>query len=798
MKKPKFIPEFDDIPADRQKMPELSLDEREGNFEEVELGLTEEMVLKEASRCLSCRRCIGCGLCLAECDQQAVVYEETHEDLAVEADAIILTSDGKPFNPDRKRDLGYADCANVVTSFELERLMNPAGPFGGYLVRPFDGDIPERIAFIQCVGSREEAIGANYCSTVCCSRTFSQAIQAKERLGDLKVTVFHRGLRPTGKRSELDLEALRAAGWIDFVETAVSGVKEDPGTGTVTVTHSAGGEEAQDEFDLVVLAVGIQGKRDFRRLARAGGLKPNKFGFIAMNIGELVAQQDGVSFAGPITGPKSAEDSVVAVEAAVSRSFGTSAAGSTGSQKGKAAGKGKPIVFACEYGLALAGKNGSSLQVDGVFPFLCYKAGRSAMAKKLDGAGGLVVVGCHRGSHEGLFDRVLRLAPGRVRILGAEELKGPVEEAVSSAVKDLEKGQDATRAPAKPRPVAIVGGGTSGLAAASELLRRGVKVELIERAQEVGKSLMDAAIDTGAEIESVEGFIKSITDSPDANLLLSSNIVSVDQADGGIKLKVKGPDGDRTLQVGALLLATGAESYDADEYGAENGTAVLNQLDFRTRITQGEAPWKKIVMVQCVGARDSEHPYCSRFCCRQALSNAVRYKTDHPDSEIIILHKGIRVFGFEEDLLTDAIDLGIEFVEVEGRPTLKAEGAKSQAKGPARADAKTPVKAPVVTAASAGGESIRLKCDLVVLSLAHSHGKAQEDLSRMTGIPLDDLNFLSTGKALADPFVTPVEGIFACGFARRPLAPEDAFVEGIGAAGAICSTLGIEPREVCH
>jgi heterodisulfide reductase subunit A-like polyferredoxin len=778
MKKPKFIPEFRDIPAERKKMPELTLEERAGNFKEVELGLEEEMVLAEAARCLSCRRCIGCGLCLAECDQEAVVYDEAAEDLSIEADAIIFTSDGEIYNPDRKQELGYCDSANVITSLEFERLVSPTGPFGGYLLKPFDGDMPRKIAFIQCVGSREEAIGANYCSTVCCSRTLSQARRAKEMLGEVEVTVYHRGLRPIGKRSELDLQEVKDADWIEFVEAAVSDVKGDAESGSVTVAYSAPDKEEQAEFDLVVLAVGLQSKKDFRRYARASGIKPNKFGFIARHIGDLIAEQAGVTFAGSITGPRAAEDAVADAIAAVSRSFGASRGVTAES---RTASQGKPLVYACEYGLELAGKEKSVLdglklegcKVDGIHPFLCYKDGRSEIAQKVGSASSLVVIGCHRGSHEDLFERLFGLPPGSVVILGRDELDGALKDAVTSALERPGEAAGKARAGGEPATVAVVGGGTSGLAATSELLRRGAKVFVIEKSAEIGKSLIDAAIDAGADVEGAEGLICSIKENPEAGILLSTRVMSVERSNGGFSIKVSGHQGEETLEAEAVLLATGAESYAAEEYRYGQSDFILNQADFRTKVTKGEISWKKIVMIQCVGARDADHPYCSRFCCKQALSNALLYRTNNPEAEITILHKGMRVSGFDEELLTDAVEQGIEFVETTDRPAIKSG------------------QSPGVTATSTEGERLNIECDLVVLSLAHFHGKAQENLSEMTGVPLDELKFLVSKHTLSNPFATPVEGIFACGFSRRPVVAEDAFVEGIGAAGAICRALGI-------
>jgi heterodisulfide reductase subunit A-like polyferredoxin len=262
MKKPKYIPEFRDIPSPRAEMPELPVEERHQNFDEVELGLSEEQVLAEASRCLSCRRCIGCGLCLAECDDCAIVYEEKPSRLSLEADAIIYAADSETFNPRSKRELGYECSANVITSLEFERLSSAIGPFGGVIVRPFDGEVPKRIAFIQCVGSRDEGIGANFCSTVCCSRTLSQALKAREVIGDVEVTVIHRGLRPAGKDGERTLKGLAAEPWTEFIAGSVDGVSEDAGTGNVKVKFTTAGGETEREFDLVVLAVGSRAVRE--------------------------------------------------------------------------------------------------------------------------------------------------------------------------------------------------------------------------------------------------------------------------------------------------------------------------------------------------------------------------------------------------------------------------------------------------------------------------------------------------------------------------------------------------------
>jgi heterodisulfide reductase subunit A len=209
------------------------------------------------------------------------------------------------------------------------------------------------------------------------------------------------------------------------------------------------------------------------------------------------------------------------------------------------------------------------------------------------------------------------------------------------------------------------------------------------------------------------------------------------------------------------------------EYQHGTHEAIITQSEFWKRITDGQASWKRVAMIQCVGARSAEHPYCSRFCCKQAIANALRFKGDNPDSEVTIFHKGIRVFGFEEELYADAVDLGIDFVEITREPRVTTEGTLKVAVG------------------SAEGESVSREFDALVLSVGHLHGSDHEDLARVTGVMLDDLKFLETGDSLVAPFATNIGGIFACGFARSPVIAEEAFVEGVGAAGAICEYLGL-------
>ena len=768
MKKPKYIPEFPDIPSPRAKMPELPVEDRHLNFDEVELGLDEEQVVAEASRCLSCRRCIGCGLCLAECDDCAIVYEEKSASLTLEADAIIYAADGEVYNPRSKRDLGYENSANVITSIEFERLASAVGPFGGVILRPFDGEMPGRIAFIQCVGSREEGIGANFCSTVCCSRTLSQAQRAHEAIADVEVTVIHRGMRPAGKDGERILTALEAEDWVEFIPGAVESVTEDSATGNLKVKFTTESGETEREFDLVVLAVGARALREMGSVARRAGLGTNRYKFVDLKPGNMVAPGKGVYFAGAALGPAGEERGIIEAMAAASRALeGVSGAGGRKSDGNAVpAGAGETAVFACRYGLDLVGASDLAAGADDAFAFLCYKRGREALAERVKAGARIVVLGCHAGTHENLFESVLGLAPGSITIIGREDIEQSGSN-LEAALKVASERGGARPTPVGKGPVAVLGGGVAGLAAAAEVARRGAPVTLIEKGGKLG-SLLRGAGDDDDERAAVEAFFKGFEENSGVNVMTSAKVKSVARDNGAFKLEVASGKGAETIEAAALIIATGAGEYRPEGLLYGESDKVMSQKEFRAKVDGGEAGYKKVVMLQCVGARDEKHPYCSRYCCAEAIDNALGYRSANPDAAVTVLHRGIRVFGFEEDAFTDAIEKGVEFVEIEGDVSV---------------DGTSGLK---VSAKARGGRQVTLKPDALVLSLAHTHEGANTYLAGVTGANLDDMGFFEVPRPLEHPLSTSVRGIFVCGFARSPVTVVEAYNEGLAAAGAAC------------
>ncbi|MBC8450596.1 FAD-dependent oxidoreductase, partial [bacterium] len=397
MKKPKFIVEFDDIPTPRAKMRELDLEERHLNFDEVELGLTREDALREASRCLSCRRCIGCGLCLAECDRDAIVYDSEPETTRLRVDAVVLATGLEPFDAARTGKLGYQTGMNIVTSVELERILSPTGPYGGLPLRPGDGTFPKRIAFVQCVGSREEGIGADFCASTCCNEAMSLALQLSDRLDRASVTIFHRELRPFGKTGEKLEVLVEGSTRIETIPAEIESIAGDDCTGPVTVTYDRGDGSTQSEFDLVVLSIGRRASRSSRSVARKVRADTDRFGFLqTAGLSAASSTAGGIYVAGQCGGPtglRQALASAAAAASAVTASLGPVTRDAAAPDPdgrldpemppdGEAAGA--IIVALCEYGLGELGEPVESVRrsVEGADGVTAVHTSRFACARR--------------------------------------------------------------------------------------------------------------------------------------------------------------------------------------------------------------------------------------------------------------------------------------------------------------------------------------------------------------------------------------------------------------------------------
>jgi heterodisulfide reductase subunit A-like polyferredoxin len=746
MKKSKFIIEFKDIPSPREKMPHIPLEERKQNFREVETGFDEAGALKEAKRCLSCRRCIGCGLCLAECDPKAVVYDQQGTTLRLKVNSVILAPGFDEFDAGRISELGYRKYPNVVTSIELERMLAPTGPYGGYVLRPYDGRVPEKIAFVQCVGSRNEAIGADFCSSICCMTAMKEALGLTRLIADSKVTILHRDMRPLGKGSEEFYQSVLKEKRIRLARGPVAKITEVAESRNLVVELAADsggqGEGTQagglqpgprtEEFDLVVLSVGVRAAG--KALSRKTGVRLNKYSFCTTDsLNPGVTSKAGILSVGSFTGPMDIQSSVCQAGATAAVALRT---------------LGQP-----------AGAQGGAV------------ASPSAGAAPAGGT------------------------------------SGP--------------------------PVLVIGSGLAGLVAANELARMGHDVTVVEKEKDAGGTLSryEFKLDEKSEKDVVTSLLETAKADPKIRILTSTELAkfsgdagqfSVAFKSGGAAGVAKAGAAGPAEQFGAVVVCTGGREHVPDGLMHGKNARVMTQLEFGKALSSGEVAktlrdaggsasaagaaatagsTPSIIMIQCIGSRSSDWPVCSRVCCAQALRNALAVKKALPDAKVTIIHRDIRVYGLEEELLTEALEKGIELVGLKDSAALvprgtsveisSASGKTGGSPGSASPSQGAPTATPLAVAFQRENAAARetLPADYVVLSAGLRPSPESKALAEILGLEVDSNGFFKGLHPKLKPVETSRRGVYICGLAHSSQTVQETIVQAMAAAKKASSSL---------
>ncbi|MBU7001218.1 MAG: CoB--CoM heterodisulfide reductase iron-sulfur subunit A family protein, partial [Theionarchaea archaeon] len=253
--------------------------------------------------------CIGCGLCEKLCQAKAIEYDQEEIVDKVRVGSIILAAGFDEFEPDVKKEYGYGRFKNVVTATEFERILSASGPFGGHVVRPSDGEIPERVAFLQCVGSRDEKSN-KYCSAVCCMYATKEAIIAREHNPALESTIFFMDMRTYGKGFEEFYNRAQSDYGLRYIRSRIPNIEEDSDQNLILTYETEDGKIQKEKFDMVVLSVGLEPPRSNEELSRIFGVPLNEYGFLDWKIFEPLRTKEGVYTCGVFSGPKDIPDTV--------------------------------------------------------------------------------------------------------------------------------------------------------------------------------------------------------------------------------------------------------------------------------------------------------------------------------------------------------------------------------------------------------------------------------------------------------------------------------------------------------
>lgn len=770
-------------------------------------------------------KCIGCGTCYEICKANAIQYDQEGSETTLKVGSIILAPGFESFDAKLKSEYGYGRFANVVTSIEFERILSASGPYGGLVLRPSDGEIPKKIAFIQCVGSRDFQLGNNYCSAACCMYGMKEAVIAKEHTtSKLDATIFYMDMRSYGKEFDAYRNRAEDEYGIRFVRSRVAGVTEDPKTADLHVHYVENENPKTEEFDMIVLSTGMQPPKNVEKLAENLGIKLNKYKFCETEtFSPMETSKPGIFTCGAFSAPKDIPESVAQASGAAAKAMSIIA-----SERGtlttlkeyptqRDVSKEDPRigVFVCHCGINIGGVVNVPAVVEyaKTLPnvvyaeanlYTCSQDTQKLIAEKIkqNKLNRVIVASCTPRTHEPLFRETVQEAGLNQYLFEMTNIRDQCswvhmhepKEATKKA-KDLVRSVVAKAKLMKPleklliniTPVALViGGGVSGMTAALELSRQGFQVHLVEKEKELGghmrtiQYLLEKEDDPKKKLDAL---VKAVMENDKIQVYTCAEVVDVYGFVGNFKSKIRQQNGkEKEVEHGVVIVATGAVEYKPTEYLYGKDPRIMTQHELEQEIANGKFRAKNVVMIQCVGARNEERPNCSRICCGQAVKNALKIKESNPETEVYVLYKDLRAYGFKEDYYRDAAMKGVIFVNYddERKPQVTNENGKL----------KVTFWEPVIK------EEVDVEPDVVVLSAATIPNPGNKHVAEMLKVPLTkDGSFLEAHMKLR-PVDFATEGVFLCGMAHSPKYVDESIAQACAAAARATTILSRDKLEM--
>ena len=780
--------------------------------------------------------CTRCGQCVEVCPTEAIDLGMAERRSEIEVGAVILSPGYQAFDACLKGEFGYGYYGNVLTSLEFERMVSLAGSTQARLVRPSDGVAPRRVAFIQCVGSRDESIGYPYCSSVCCMYTAKQLAAAKEIAPDLEATVFFMDIRTFGKDFERYFNRVESLPGVTYRRCMVSSVKEVPHTRDLRVVFvTEDGTLREEDFGMVVLAVGLAAPEGFKALASRLGVKLNEFGFcVTDRFAPHETTRSGVFVGGAFREPKDipetvAEAASVAGEAA--KAQGSRGAGEQGSRGAEVLPERDVSDEEPRVGVFVCSCRGQVAEVVDVGAVAEYAGQLSgvALVKVVEDACGadlaavqkaieeqglnrVVVAGCSQRLYQPEFAALMRRVGLNPHLLERADLREGIawvhrdvpEQATAKARAAVEMAVTRStlqypisniQSPISRRAL-VIGGGLAGLTAALELAELDFGVDLVEKGEELGGNLRTAyyTLEGSKPQELLGSFIERVKVNGLIHVYLNTELRELRGTKGNFLTTLALADGtDQVLEHGAIIVATGAQPATTTEYLYGQHDRVLTQKELEARLAEIQNPKSKaqtpysafripqsVVMIQCVGSRDENRPYCSRVCCSHAVKNALKLKELNPETRVFVLYREARTYGFHELYYREARDKGVVFIryELPDKPRVEAAGD----------GLRVSLREPIL------GQEIALDADLLVLStgiVPHDN----DALSQVLGVPLDEDGFFQEAHPKMRPLDFFKEGIFLCGLAHSPRFIDETICQAKGAAVRAAALLSLPQLE---
>ena len=823
--KPPEEQEYNPVPDDifvlpRARMEQRAPDERIKDFDQFELGLTAEQVMAEGARCLNCGVCCECLQCVEACKAKAPAHDQQPQDLELKVGSVVMAPGFDPFDPSLFDTYSYASHPNVVTAMEFERVLSASGPYQGHLQRPSDGREPQKIAWLQCVGSRDiNHCDNGYCSAVCCMYAIKEAVIAKEHASDpLDTAIFFMDMRTYGKDFEKYYDRAREEHGVRFVRSRIHTIDPVEGDRLRIQYVTEDGEPVEEFFDMVVLSIGLQTGPEAIALAQRLGVELTEHNFAdTSSFTPVGTSRPGVYACGCLAGPKDIPQAVMEASAVASASsIGLAEVRGTLTrevqypvEKDVSGQEPRIGVFVCNCGINIGGV----VDVPGVrdyaatLPyvtfvdenlFTCSQDTQAKIKQAIidNDLNRVIVASCSPRTHEPLFQETIREAGLNKYLFEMANIRDQDSwvhqkepEKATAKAKDLVRMAVAKAALIEPlhqvdlsltKSAVVVGGGVAGMNAALSLAEAGYPVHLVEKTDTLGGNANQLLATWKGEPVApyLEELIARVRGHKDITLYLNSELVDATGFVGNFVSTIKGDDGTETvIEHGVVVMATGGHETRPSEYlyGEHDAVSTALELDAELR-GNPEAPkkWDAVAFIQCVGSREPERPYCSRLCCTHSVESAIKIKETNPEAQVFILYRDIRTYGVREDLYKKARELGVLFIryEVDQKPQVAVDGDQLT----------------IIAKDHVLGREVSFTVDRLVLAAAIEPNNVTT-LAEAFKTPLNAEGFFLEAHMKLRPVDFASEGLYLAGLAHFPKPLDEAIAQADAAVGRAMTVL---------
>jgi heterodisulfide reductase subunit A2 len=764
----------------------------------------------------------GCQVCTSFCGVDAIDHSMEDEIVELNVGSVILAPGFKPFDPSKFDSYNYANHPNVITSMEMERILSASGPTGGHLVRLSDHKEPKKIAWFQCVGSRDLNRCDNaYCSSVCCMYAIKEAVIAKEHAPyDLDCAIFYMDMRTHGKDFERFYDNAKAKG-VRFLRSRVHTIDPVPGSDDLKIRYiTEEGETVSETFDQIVLSVGLETDPEVVAMAKRLGIDLTDGNFCKTDtFSPVETSKKGIFVCGAFQGPKDIPQSVVDASAAASAAGEILADARNSLTKvpevipeTNVIGERPRIgVFVCRCGINIAGVVNVPDVRDyaAALPYVeyvsdnlysCAQDTQDTMSQiiKQKNLNRVVVAACTPKTHEPLFQETLINAGLNKYLfemcnirnhdswvhknnpdLATEKAKDLVRMAVSKValMQPLKEAQLNVN-----QTALVIGGGISGMTAARSLASQGYVTHLIEAGDQLGGNArrIFKTVSGDRVKDKLADLVRKVENDDKISIHLNTRLTEVDGFVGSFKSTLTTNDASSELEHGVAVVATGGAALKPDEYGYGQDPRILTSLELDEKFMAGDPALKKIesaVFIQCVGSRQPDRPYCSRVCCTHSIDNALELKKINPDMDVYILYRDIRTYGEREYLYKKAREAGVIFIRysLDHKPELAIDSGNIR----------------ITVTDHVLQRPMEISADLVTLASAILPNK-DEALAQLFKVPLNDDSFFVEKHAKLGPSEFATDGVFLCGLAHYPKPIDEAIAQGRASASRAITLLAKE------